>query len=246
MKDEIILEDDKDWATHLKTAWADLNALALQLKQSDLLQPLKLDLERFELGLFRLVVMGEIKKGKSSFINALLGEPNLLPTSDDIATSTVYKLLYGPKLQYKVFLQPDTDTGNRPPPLLIPSNEVSKYGTESGNPGNHLRVDFIGVELPNPLLQQGLVLVDTPGVGGLFKSHRDITWRYAPAADAVFFVLDSVESVISQDEINFLQELTSKVTKSVYFIQTKNRHSLRMPVVWNNSSYLGDMDSNHD
>ena len=221
MKDEIILEDDKDWATHLKTAWADLNALALQLKQSDLLQPLKLDLERFELGLFRLVVMGEIKKGKSSFINALLGEPNLLPTSDDIATSTVYKLLYGPKLQYKVFLQPDTDTGNRPPPLLIPSNEVSKYGTESGNPGNHLRVDFIGVELPNPLLQQGLVLVDTPGLGGLFKSHGDITWRYAPAADAVFFVLDSVESVISQDEITFLQKLTSKVTKSVYFIQTK-------------------------
>ena len=89
MKDERIFEDDKDLATHLKTAWADLNALALQLKQSDLLQPLKLDLERFELGLFRLVVMGEIKKGKSSFINALLGEPNLLPTSDDIATSTV-------------------------------------------------------------------------------------------------------------------------------------------------------------
>lgn len=221
MKDEIILEDDKDLATHLKTAWADLHALALQLKQSDLLQPIKPALERFELGLFRLVVMGEIKKGKSSFINALLGEPNLLPTSDDIATSTVYKLLYGPKLQYKVFLQPDTDTGNRPPPLLIPSNEVSKYGTESGNPGNQLKVDFIGVELPNPLLQQGLVLVDTPGVGGLFKSHRDITWRYAPAADAVFFVLDSVESVISQDEIKFLQDLTSKVTKSVYFIQTK-------------------------
>ena len=221
MKDERIFEDDKDLATHLKTAWADLQGLALQLKQSDLLQPIKPALERFELGLFRLVVMGEIKKGKSSFINALLGEPNLLPTSDDIATSTVYKLLYGPKLQYKVFLQPDTDTGNRPPPLLIPSNEVSKYGTESGNPGNHLKVDFIGVELPNPLLQEGLVLVDTPGVGGLFKSHRDITWRYAPAADAVFFVLDSVESVISQDEINFLQELTSKVTKSVYFIQTK-------------------------
>lgn len=221
MKDEIILEDEKDLSTQLKTAWTDIHAVALQLKQSDLLQPLKPALERFELGLFRLVVMGEIKKGKSSFINALLSEPDLLPTSDDIATSTVYKLLYGPKLQYKVFLQPDTDTGNRPPPLLIPPNEVSKYGTESGNPGNRLRVDFIGVELPNPLLQQGLVLVDTPGVGGLFKSHRDITWRYAPAADAVFFVLDSVESVISQDEINFLQELTSKVTKRVYFIQTK-------------------------
>lgn len=221
MKEEIILEDGNDLPGLLNAVWADLQALALQFNQLDLLQPVKPDLERYELGLFRLVVMGEIKKGKSSFINALLAEPDLLPTSDDIATSTVFKLLYGPKLQYKVFFQPDTDTGNRPPPLLIPSNEVSKYGTESGNPGNHLRVDFIGVELPNPLLQQGFVLVDTPGVGGLFKSHRDITWRYAPAADAVFFVLDSVESVISQDEISFLQELTSKMTKNVYFIQTK-------------------------
>jgi len=56
---------------------------------------------------------------------------------------------------------------------------------------------------------------------GLFKAHRDITWKYAPNADAVFFVLDSVEAVISSDEIQFLKELTAKVTKRVYFIQTK-------------------------
>ena len=44
--------------------------------------------------------------------------------------------------------------------------------------------------------------MDTPGVGGLFKAHRDITFRYAPNADAVFFVVDSVESLLSVTRSN--------------------------------------------
>ena len=45
-------------------------------------------------GLFRIVVMGEIKQGKSSFINALLGVRDLVPVSSDVATSTIYKIWY--------------------------------------------------------------------------------------------------------------------------------------------------------
>jgi Dynamin family len=201
--------------------WAELASIGAQAGHTGLLTPFVPARERLELGLFRLVVMGEIKKGKSSFINALLGEPDLLPTANDVATSTVFKVLYGPAKKYLVFFQPDVDSGKRLPPRVITSVEVSAYGTESGNPANAKRVDFIGVELPNPLLKDGLVIVDTPGVGGLFKAHRQITWAYAPNADAVIFVLDSVESVISADEVSFLKELTSKVTKRVYFVQTK-------------------------
>lgn len=172
-------------------------------------------------GVFRLVVMGEIKKGKSSFLNALLGIGNLLPTNVDVATSTVYKIIHGPEKKVKVFFLPDPQTGRLMEPLEISESQVAEYGTEDGNPGNRKQVDFIAVELPSDLLATGLAIVDTPGVGGLYKSHRGITWRYAPNADAVFFVLDSTESVISQDEIDFLRELTEKITQRVYFIQTK-------------------------
>jgi signal recognition particle receptor subunit beta len=218
-----------DWAVLNKTeprravaiAWANFQQIAAEASRPELVADLKPTLERFQLGLFRLVVMGEIKKGKSSFVNALLGEDGLLPTESDVATSTVYKVLYGPTKRFKVFFQSDIDTGKRREPLEIQEAELRSYGTEAGNPQNRQRVDFIGVELPNAMLKEGLVLVDTPGVGGLFKAHRDITWRYAPNADAVFFVLDSVEAVISRDEIEFLRELTSKVTKRVFFVQTK-------------------------
>ncbi|MDB6034018.1 MAG: hypothetical protein JWM16_4356 [Verrucomicrobiales bacterium] len=210
-----------DYAAIIQAAWSQFRSLAESQKRTELIADLVPVMERFTLGIFRLVVMGEIKKGKSSFINALLGEPNLLPTASDVATSTVFKIMYGPQKRFKVFFLPDTDTGRRQETLEIKSSAIKDYGTESGNPENRKRVDCIGIELPHPLLKQGLVIVDTPGVGGLFKAHRDITWRYAPNADAICFVLDSVESVISSDEIKFLEEMSQKVTKKIFFVQTK-------------------------
>tara|TARA_B100000686_G_scaffold345052_1_gene428869 strand:+ start:2584 stop:4452 length:1869 start_codon:yes stop_codon:yes gene_type:complete len=174
-------------------------------------------IDRMNLGTFRLVVMGEIKKGKSSFINALLGEEDLLPTASDVATSTVYKVIWGPTPSYKVFFKDQGDSL----PKTISGDEIDQYGTENGNPNNEKQVDFIGIEIPNSFLADGLVIIDTPGVGGLFREHKEITWQYAPNADAIFFVLDSVESVISEDEIGFLKELVRDVTKRVFFIQTK-------------------------
>lgn len=210
-----------DHSAVIQTAWAQFRTLAEAQSRTELVADLTPLVERFTLGIFRLVVMGEIKKGKSSFINALLSQPDLLPIASDVATSTVFKLIYGPQRKFKVFFQPDVDTGSRTETLKIEPTALKDYGTEDGNPGNEKRVDFIGIELPHALLKAGLVIVDTPGVGGLFKAHRDITWRYAPNADAVCFVVDSTDTVITQDELDFLKELTGKVTKRIFFVQTK-------------------------
>ena len=59
-------------------------------------------------GEFQVVVMGEIKKGKTSFINALFGEYDLLPTDSDVATSTVYKIKYGPTRKYTVIFKSES------------------------------------------------------------------------------------------------------------------------------------------
>ena len=169
-------------------------------------------------GLFRIVVMGEIKKGKSSFINALLGHKDLVPVCSDVATSTIFKICYGSEVGYKVFFFPDS--GKKP--ISIQSAELAAYGTEDGNPGNAKQVDFIQVFCPSPLLRSGLVIVDTPGLGGLFKQHKRITYQYVPRADAVFLVTDSVESPIGQAELDLLADL-KKVTKHIFFVQTKSR-----------------------
>ena len=167
-------------------------------------------------GIFRLVVMGEIKKGKSSFINAMLGEENLVPVSSNVATSTIFKIRYGNERAYRVYFLSET----KKEPKNISEEELNRYGTEDGNPGNIEKVDFIEVVCPAPLLKSGIVIIDTPGLGGLFKEHKLITYQYVPRADAVFFVTDSVESPIGALELEYLQDIR-KITPHLYFVQTK-------------------------
>ncbi len=218
-------ETNENGGTSLKSRLIELAAACRELSSSDgeeaeLARRLDPLLDPRALNVFRIVVMGEIKKGKSSFINALLGRSELLPISTNVATSTVFKLVYGPIDKFTVFFQADVENGSAPPPLEIEQARLAEFGTEDGNPDNAKRVDFIAVELPHALLAEGIAIIDTPGVGGLFKRHREMTFRYAPQADVVFFVVDSVEAVISEDEINFLRELR-KNTQQIVFLQTK-------------------------
>lgn len=167
-------------------------------------------------GIFRLVVVGEIKKGKSSFINALLGCEELVPTSSDVATSTVFKIHYAKEKFYRVFFR--ESTGKEP--LPINESDIPLFGTENGNPGNEKEVAFIEVGVPSTFLKSGIVIFDTPGLGGLFKGHRRVTYECIPKADAVFFVTDSVDSPLGRLETNYLEDIKD-ITSHIFFVQTK-------------------------
>ncbi len=169
-------------------------------------------------GIFRIVVMGECNKGKSSFINALLGTPGLLPVSSGTATSTIFKISYGERAAYRVFFT--LESGKEP--LEIAAGELASYGTEDGNPGNEKNVAFIHVTYPSLILKDGLVIIDTPGLGGVFSDHKRITYEYVPRSDAVFLVTESSGSPLGDAEMSLLDDL-KKVTNNIYFVQTKAR-----------------------
>ena len=197
-----------------------LNALKLEEKLSGekrVTPELEQQLKLWGAGIFRLVVMGEIKKGKSSFINAMLGVENLVPVSSNVATSTIFKIRYGKERGYRVHFTAESNKNV----LDINETELTHYGTEDGNPANREQVDFIEVMCPSPLLKTGIVIIDTPGLGGLFKEHKKITYQYVPRADAVFFVTDSVESPIGELELEYLRDIRS-ITSHLYFVQTKS------------------------
>jgi len=215
---------------HTKTKHAILKVgkqCVSMIKNGSTADRLSKQLLQYQLGVFRVVIIGEINKGKSTFINALLNS-DLMPTSDVVTNSIIFKVMYGPEPKAKVFKKPhltslEADSSTPTPEVdikEIPLHEIAEYGTESKNPGNIKNVDFIGVQVPNPALKEGLALVDTPGLGGMFKSHNEVTWKYLPSADAVFFITDSVEAVISADEIETLKQV-QEITPYIFFIQTK-------------------------
>jgi hypothetical protein len=149
----------------------------------------------------RVLVVGEFKKGKSMLINAVVGAP-ACPVLDDLATVVPTVVRHGSAPSVTLVRQLDTGETQR---TAVALGELARYATESGNPGNRERLTQVEVALPSALLGNGLVLVDTPGVGGLSSTHAAATMATLPAADAVLLVSDASQEYTAP-EIEFLRQ----------------------------------------
>src|SRR6185312_2183003 len=119
-----------------------------------------------------IVVIGEFKKGKSSLVNALVGAP-ACPVDDDVATALPTYVRHGDQTSAQLVL--DTDPPRRHP---VPLDEVRRYvvdaavpDVEPGPAGRPPKVAGVEILLPRTMLAGGLVVVDTPGLGGLGSGH---------------------------------------------------------------------------
>lgn len=93
-------------------------------------------------------------------------------------------------------------------------------------------VHQVNVWYPSPLLADGVVLVDTPGIGSVNPEHGEATRAFIHKADAVIFLINT-DPVISASECNFLtflQDYTSRflfvVTKTDRFDEAERRESM--------------------
>ena len=160
---------------------------------------------------FYLVVLGQFKRGKSTFINGLLGT-QLLPTAIVPLTSIVTIISYGDKECIEVHFE----NGEK---RCVPREELVNYVTEKGNPGNEKRVMQVQITYPSPYLKDGVHIIDTPGVGSIFSDNTQVTYNFLPKVDAALFLL-AVDPPISQAEIDFLKDVKQYVGK-IFFIQNK-------------------------
>ena len=164
-------------------------------------------------------VVGEFKQGKSSLINALLGQ-SVCPVDDDLATSAITLVRWGEQPSAIVRRKAESGVAGDPPiTQTITISEVNDWVSEIGNPGNHKRVDRVEIIVPSPLLKQGLVIVDTPGMGGLGAGHAAATLSFLPFADGLIFVSDA-SAELSAPEVEFLRR-ASELCPTVLFAQTK-------------------------
>ncbi len=143
-------------------------------------------------------VVGEFKKGKSALINALLGSP-VCPVDDDLATAAVTVVRYGETPSAVVHRREGGESIVEP----IDPTAVSDWAQEAVGRDRRPHVDLVDVRVPNPLLEGGLTLVDTPGVGGLNAGHAAATLAFLPSADALVFVTDA-SAELSGPELEFL------------------------------------------
>jgi uncharacterized protein YbcI len=173
----------------------------------------------------RVLVVGEFKQGKSMLVNALVGAP-VCPVFDDLATSvpTVVRHADTATVTLVRVLDADGSAGGsagqpRTERISVNVEQLPRYASESGNPDNRERLSYVEVGIPRPLLAGGLVLVDTPGVGGLSSVHGAATMAALPSADAVLLVSDASQEYTAP-ELELLRQATA-VCPNVACVLTK-------------------------
>lgn len=165
---------------------------------------------------YKVLVVGEAKRGKSTFVNALIGR-DVLPTDVDVATSQVFNIRPSEREAYRLRFEDGSERE-------ISREDLPLYGSQimadaRAVPATDQIIRWIEVDTPTRYLPEGLSILDTPGLGALYAGHARITHRFVPEADAVIFVLESGQPVIEED-LKFIEEILN-VTRNIFFIQTK-------------------------
>jgi GTP-binding protein EngB required for normal cell division len=153
---------------------------------------------RLEDDSFELALFGRVSSGKSSLLNALLNT-DVLPVGINPITAVPTKLRYGPKLKAAVAFGDGQST-------IVSVEELAKLVTEQGNPGNLKNVVRAIVEVPSPRLRDGILLVDTPGLGSLAKRGAAETLAYLPSCDLALLLIDA-GAALNEEDIGTLRLL---------------------------------------
>jgi GTP-binding protein EngB required for normal cell division len=165
-------------------------------------------------GRFYVACLGQLKRGKSTLLNALVGT-SVLPTGVTPVTSVVTVMRYGARRSARVCAEGSGWTA-------IDPATVALYASERENPGNAKRVTGIEVFEPSTLLRSGLCLVDTPGVGSVFLENTAATRDFLPQVDAALFVLGA-DPPITADELQLVEEVSRSVRHRIFVLTKADR-----------------------
>ena len=146
---------------------------------------------RLEDNNLEVALFGRVSSGKSSLLNALLGT-DVLPVGVNPITAVPTRLRNGDSLRAQI-----TFASGRNEEVSI--DEFRNLVSETGNPGNQRNVTHALVEIPSPRLSQGIVLVDTPGLGSLARRGAAETMAYLPSCDLAILLIDAGATLNDED-----------------------------------------------
>jgi ribosome biogenesis GTPase A len=179
--------------------------------QASLLEKLG-DLQaRLDEGHLRVAALGQFKRGKSTLLNALLGVP-ILPMGVTPVTALPTFIRAGDFLRVRVAMAGDKfveGVGDEVAEIL------EQFISEAHNPNNERHVGSVSLEIPSALLAQGVILIDTPGVGSTHRHNTTAAEAALAECDAAIFVL-SADPPITEVEVAYLEKIRVLIPRLLF------------------------------
>ncbi|RLB58185.1 MAG: Dynamin family protein [Deltaproteobacteria bacterium] len=167
---------------------------------------------------FHLAVLGQFKRGKSTLLNAFLGS-KLLPSSVVPLTAVPTFIEYSPEPFLRVVGLDGSSEERSSLRFEQLRRKLDQLVTECGNPENRKRISRVDIGFPAGLLRDGVVLIDTPGVGSTYTHNTRTTLDFLPQCDAAVFVV-SADPPLTEAELEFLQRVRQKA-QQLFFVLNK-------------------------
>jgi len=169
----------------------------------------------------RVLVMGKFSSGKSTFLNALMGQ-KLLPAKPTPTTAVIGEIVYSDNAGATLFPKKGYAGGNKP--FCIKVEELSKYividhtvpQTDKKKVENPFQK--ILIKYPLAICKHGIMFVDSPGLDDP-TCHDTITKDYLPTADAILYCMNSSQAFSAADKVE-IERLISLGYKSIIFVLT--------------------------
>jgi GTPase Era involved in 16S rRNA processing len=192
-----------------------LAAMAEQLGEGSVAADVTQLVARIKEGRFFVACVGQFKRGKSTLLNAFVGE-QILPTGVVPVTNVPTVLRFGDTRTARVLI----DTRWR----VIRPEDLQQYVSEELNPENSKQVAGVEVFVPSPLLGTGMCLVDTPGIGSVFSVNTETTKGFIPQIDAAILAVGA-DPPISGEELALIEAVVVNVDEILIVLNKIDRVS---------------------
>jgi hypothetical protein len=165
-------------------------------------------------GRFYLACIGQFKRGKSTLINALIGDP-VLPVGFIPVTAVPTVIRYGAHKKARIQFR---DGGWQ----QIAASDLEQYVSEEYNPENAKGVVGAEVFVPSALLSTGMCFVDTPGLGSVFTGNTAATQAFIPHIDAALVVVGA-DPPLAGEELALVEAVGRQVQNLILVLNKADR-----------------------
>lgn len=160
---------------------------------------------------FDVLVVGEFSSGKSTLLNGILGQ-KVLPTHISPTTATINILEYGEQPQAEITWR---SGARQMVPLTQLIDTITSLTAEAD--ARARKIEHVRISYPSPFCQNGVRLVDTPGLNSTHEDHERATMTYLPRGSAGIMVISALQ-FLSKSQRDYLKCFRSYMGKMFFLV----------------------------